>query len=74
MRVAYVIAATDMFYGYLPEAHNLPEVTSHLILKLDRVYVIAANVFLGFFPGEGLCSKTLPVDLFLKSNYSDHNF
>ncbi len=27
---------SQYFYGYSPEVRNLPEVTSHLILKLDR--------------------------------------
>ncbi len=29
-----------IMYGYTLEVHNLPEVTSHLILTLDKVYVV----------------------------------
>ncbi len=37
------------FYGYSPEVHNLLEVTSHLISKLDRVYVKAWRFFVSGF-------------------------
>ena len=46
-----------MFYGHLPEVHNVPKVTSHLISMLDRVVLFQVQMCTSYLDANNVDCK-----------------